>query len=538
MLEGREVVSKKGVVAAWPEEAARIGVRILEEGGNAMDAASAASLACAVRMPTKNGIGGYVLAAVVLEGATGKVWSLDANAVAPEAAHEKMYDVLPMRASKKGVNENEYACSVRNDANIHGPLSIAVPGQMAGMGFLWEKWGQLKWEQIVAPCQELLENGFVCGETLASEIAAMREVIAHYPAAQKHLMPDGRPLRADDIWHRPDMEKTLARLATAGWRDFYEGELGRQIADGVQAAGGILTRADMAQYQPRLDEAYAVNFRGAEVFGPILPNGCLTSLQMLNMLECFAPVGDDQVEYWHRLAEVFKLAWRDRLRYLADPDFVDVPIARLLSKEYAAGRVEHLKNFPDFVDQQMMGLSSRTLEETLHLSVADAEGNVVAATISQGGTLGSCFAVEGTGIILGHGMCRLDPRPGGVNCIAAGKRPLNNVAPMVVRMPDRDVALGLPGGRRIISVGAQLAQRTVDFATSPHETSTASRLHVVVEEPVELSAGAYDKVAIGLEQLGHRVQRVDRVGGHAHMAEYQKEGGEMRAGGGGWAAGI
>ena len=172
MIEGKQITGTKGAVAAWPEEAARIGAGILEAGGNAMDAASAACLACAVMSPDKNGIGGYVLAAVVLKGKTGEVWSLDANAKAPAAAVADFYDVEPERDSPKGVNENEYGCTVRDDANVHGPLAVSVPGQMAGMGMLWERWGRLKWEQVMAPSQALVADGFPFGAVLADDIAS------------------------------------------------------------------------------------------------------------------------------------------------------------------------------------------------------------------------------------------------------------------------------------------------------------------------------------------------------------------------------
>ncbi|HIL07743.1 MAG TPA: hypothetical protein EYG11_03500, partial [Candidatus Latescibacteria bacterium] len=169
---------------------------------------------------------------------------------------------------------------------------------------------------------------------------------------------------------------------------------------------------------------------------------------------------------------------------------------------------------------------------------ADVEGNVVAATISQGGNLGSGVVVDGTGIVLGHGMNRLDPRPGGINSVAPNKRPLNNVAPMIIRLPDRDVATGLPGGRKIISVGAQLAQRVVDFAAGAQDVAEAPRLHVVVEEPIELSVGIDEEIAVELQQMGHRVERNARIGGMAHIAEYLRDERQVRAGGGGWAAGV
>ena len=536
MIEGHEIVSPCGAVAAGPEEAARVGARILAAGGNAMDAAAAASLVCCMLAPQSTGVGGYVLAAVVLEGGSGRVWSLDANAVAPAGARADIYQVQPRPAGVGGINEDEYDCQVQGNANVHGPLAVAVPGQMGGMGLLWERWGRLEWPQIVAPSLQLLAEGFPYGEGLAGSVRGEQEVIRRFEPTGQHLMPAGRLPEPGDIWHRPDMEKTLERLAAAGWRDFYEGELGRRIADYIQGAGGVLTRADMAGFAPRLSEPYAVSYRDARVYGPILPNGCFSSLQALQLLECFDPVPEDQVRYWHGLAEVLKLAWRDRLVYAADPDFVDVPIERLLSKEYAAGRAETLRQFPHYVDRLNWGGSPRAASETLHVSAADVEGNVVSATISQGGTFGSCVTVPGTGIILGHGMCRLDPRPGRANSVAPGKRPLNNTAPMILRLPDRDVGIGMPGGRRIISVAVRLAQQLVDFKASAYAAAAAPRMHVMSAEPVAVLKGINPDIVDGLGEMGHQVEVVERIGGAVHGAEYLKT--AVRAGGNTWAAGV
>jgi len=537
MIEGREVVSAKGVVAAGPEEAARIGVRILEQGGNAMDAAAATCMACCMLEPHATGVGGYVCAAVVLEGASGRVWSLDANSIAPVAAHERMFEVMPIQEGASGINEKEYNCSVKDNANVYGPLAVGPPGMMAGMGLLWERWGRLKWSDIVAPSLKLLEDGFPYGR-VAEAIGANEVVIRRFEPTARHLMPEEKLPEPEDLWHRPDMEKTLARIASSGWRDFYEGEIGRAIADYIRRIGGILTREDMATFEPRITEPYRITYRDAEVYGPILTNGCLSSLQILNMLECFEPVSDDTVTYWHRLTEILKLAWRDRLRYLGDPEFVDVPVQRLLSKDYAAGRVETIRQFPEHVDRLELPTPGASPHGTLHVSTGDVEGNLVSVTISQGGAFGSCVTVPGTGIILGHGMCRLNPRLGHANSIGSRKRPLNNVAPMIVRMPDRDVAVGLPGGRRIISVGAQLAQRIIEYGATAYEAVTAPRMHVELKEPVHISESVGASILDSLVATGHEVEPAWGVAGAAHNAEVLKREGRVRAGGNTWAAGV
>ncbi len=538
MIEGYEVQSSRGAVAAGPPEAARVGARILQDGGNAMDAAAATSLACCMLAPQATGVGGYLACAVVLEGKSGKIWSLDANSVAPSAAREDMYQILPARYPSGPINEGEFECSVRDNANVYGPLAVGVPGQLAGMGTLWEKWGRLEWPAIVAPAQKLLADGFPFGEGLANALQQQEGMIRGFEPMAHHFMPAGKVPRPEDIWHRPDMEKTLERLSSAGWRDFYDGELGRRIADYIQGGGGLLSREDMANYQVRLGDPHGVSYRDAQIYGPVLPNGCLSALQILQMLECFESLSDSEVYYWHRLAEILKLAWRDRLHYLGDPDFVEVPIERLLSKEYAAGRVESLRQFPQHVDRLQQGHSGKPMAETLHVSTADTEGNVVSITITQGGGFGSFVVVPGTGVLLGHGMCRLDPRPGRKNSVAPGKRPLNNTATMILRLPDRDVALGMPGGRRIISVAPRMAHLMVDNGAGAHPVATAPRMHVTAEEPIEVLKGMEPEIVEGLEEMGHTLEVIGRVGGGAHGAEFFKEDKRVRAGGNTWAAGV
>ena len=520
MIEGREVVSRRGAVAADPPEAARIGSRVLAAGGNAMDAIAAAGIAGCMLAPAAAGIGGYVGCAVVLsgDGQGQRVWSVDSNAVAPASAHDHMFEVISLGSpaerledtramQSNGTNEKEYACRVRDDANVVGPLAVAVPGVMGCIGTLWERWGRLEWRQIVEPSRELLENGL--------QLAG----------------PDG-------LRHRPEMAETLGHIAEAGWQDFYRGELARKIADGVQGAGGILTRDDMAAFEPRVTEPYGSSYRDSSVHCAILPNGGLTCLQILNMMECFDPPPVGSVEYWHLVAEVLKLAWRDRLRHLGDPDFVSVPVRRLLSKDYAAGRVESIRQFPRHVDMLIPPRAQEHEHGTFHFSSADAEGNLVSMTLSHGGGFGSKFVVRGTGIVLGHGMCRFDPRPGRPNSIAGGKRPLNNTCPVLVRLPDRDIAAGLPGGRRLVSVAAQIVQRMVDFGASAYEAAESPRLHVGAHEPLELMESVGSPILDGIGEIGHTVRKVRAVAGAAHCAEVLRGKALVRAGGNGWAAGV
>ena len=520
IVEGCQVLGTEGAVAAGPPEAARIGARILRDGGNAADAIAAACIAGCMLEPNRAGIAGFVGCGVVLEpdGESDHIWSVDANAVAPDAAHERMFEVTPLTGAETSdrdasllqsyfINEDEYSCHVRQRSNIFGPLAVAVPGVMACIGTIWERWGCLQWRQIVEPSQSLLADG---------------------------LMLPG----PDQIEHRPEMESTLGRLAKAGWRDFYDGELGHTIADSVHSAGGILTRKDMADYQPRVTEPYSSTYRNASLYCPILPNGPLSCLQILNMLECFEPSSTDDVAYWHRLAEILKIAWRDRVRYLADPDFVDVPVQRLLSKACAVERVENIRLFPDRVDTSESPVTAGNPGDTFHMSSADARGLMVSVTLSHGGDFGSGFVVPGTGIVLGHGMCRFDPKPGHANSIAPRKRPLHNCCPMIARLPERDIAIGLPGGRRVVSVNAQMVQRMVDFNATGFEAITAPRMNLGVQEPVEVTNSVSETVVKGLTELGHTVITMAAVAGPAHCVEVLKKDRQIRASGNVWAAGL
>ena len=427
-----------------------------------------------------------------------------------------MFSVIP-KGTSGGLNENEYQCSVRGDANVSGPLAVGVPGVMAGIGRLHEKWGRLKWPALFMPSLELLDRGFPFGNSAAG-IRSREKVIRSLPAAQAHLMPGGKIPEPADIWHRPNMAGTLRRLARNGWREFYEGELGREIADHVRSLGGILTREDMKRFQPRLVAPYETSFRGARIHSGILSNGGLTVAQLLNMWDCMPRHALSDPMYWHQLAEAGKLAWRDRLRYFGD----GVAPERFLSKDYAAGRVESLLRFPKMVDRQPAPMAG-TSPGTVNISTADAEGNMVAVTLSHGGSFGSCVTVPGTGITLGHGMCRFDPRPGRPNSVGPNKRPLNNVCPTIIRLPDRDVALGLRGGRRIVSVVAHLCRQIVEHGASGFEAVSAPRLHVEEQDPIEVTRSLKPELVRELQALGHEVRLVNGVGGTANVCERLKD---------------
>ena len=494
MIEGVEITASQGVIATGPAGAARIGARIFELGGNAADATAAAALACTVLEPQAVDLGGYVFAAAVLDGSSDTVWSVDANAVAPSASREDMYQVLPMREGAPGINELEYGCSVEGDANVYGPLSVAVPGFVGGVGTLWQRWGSLQWDQIVAPARKLLEEGIGYG-LVSSAADFKRAVISRFPSTEAIL-----PAGAVGRWDRPDLLRTLGKLAEAGWRDFYDGEIGHCIADFVAEQGGILTREDMASFDTRTTEPYTGQYRNARLFTAIPPNGGYSVLDAMHDLENRDLALESDPRYWMEIADVLKRMWSHRL----------------------CGKP----------------CSTASPHGTIHIAAADRAGNLVSATISQGGLFGSCLAVPGTGIILAHGMCRFDPRPGLANSPGPKKRPLNNVCPMIIRMPGRDLAIGARGGRRIVSVAVQLVDRVVRQGATVRDAATRPRLHTITGDPIEISADFESHVRDSLTHAGLRLTVPNEVAGAVHGAEILSTGEILRGSGNTWAVGV
>ncbi len=366
---------------------------------------------------------------------------------------------------------------------------------------MWERWGRLQWPQIVAPARALLDTPLPYS-LIRKDVIIKHDAVVRYPSTTALLLPGGADCipPEDAVWLRPELARTLDRLAAAGWRDFYSGELAHAIADFVLSQGGILTREDMAAFTPRITGPCSAAYRGAEVHTAIAPNGGFSVLAALADLESQEVLPDSNPLYWDRMAKTLANMWTARL--------ADTP---------PSGASPH---------------------GTVHVAAADRSGALVSATISQGGLFGSCLAVPGTGIILSHGMCRFDPHSGRANSPGPRKRPLNNVCPLLIRMRGRDVAIGARGGRRIVSVSVQLAQRIVDDGAGVFGAATGPRIHTITGNPLEVSRNFPPGIHHALERAGYRIEIPDEVAGAAHGVEFFPADRRIRAGGNTWAAGI
>ncbi len=479
--------------------AAEAGAAVLERGGNAFDAAVAAGFVEAVVSPANCGIGGYGATGVGFQAARGHVIALDADAVAPKAAKAGMFPTLP------GRDPNDYR--LPDDRHKRGPLSVAVPGVLGGLLTLLEHWGHLDRKAVMEAAIRHAREGVVLTPGQAKTWLTMRGV----------PLPATLPERVG----MPDLAETLEAIADEGRNLFYSGRIGRAIAEHVRGLGGLLTPEDMAAYEARVVEPVTVAVRGRTVATVPPPSGGLTSLQiaaLMDRLDRDKRLGEpDSARTFEAFLEVLKVAWEERLTTLADPRWMERPPADLLTDEHLDRLLSLVRDgLADPGPGQLV--APDPLRGTVHLAAADAEGNLVAWTQTHGGGFGSGLMVPGTGIVLGHGMCRFEPRPGWPNSVAPGKRPLHNMAPTLVLHDGRAVlAAGASGGRTIVNNVAALLARVLLLDQSPADALAAPRLQCETLEPAVIESKAGEAVLSALRDRGHDIRTVNRDAGKAHL---------------------
>lgn len=502
-------MGRAGMVVSTHRAAAEAGARILERGGNAVDAAVATAFAVGVAQPFSAGVGGGLFALVRLE--DGRVVALDARETAPAAATETMY-VEP------GVPER---------ASVHGPLAVAVPSFVPGAIELLETHGTLPLSVVLEPAIELAEEGVRLGRYHARLAGFMRGRLS------KERFPETWRIQFAPFASRPmlgatlvqaDLGRSLRLLAMRGESVFRDGEVGRAIVAEVQRRGGLLSLDDLRDYRPRWREPVLGEYRGVRVASfPPPSSGGAVLVEALNVLEGFdlASLRPGSAPAIHLVTEAMKLAFADRAAYMGDSDFVDVPLARLTSKAYAerqraridaevATRIEAPGSIPDDAG-------------TTHLSVSDAAGRAVALTMTINTPFGSGITVPGTGVVLNNEMDDFAVAKGtpnsyglidtrGANLVAPGKRPLSSMTPTIL---DRDGRLfmvsGSPGGPRIISTTLLTILNVVDWGMDPQAAAAAPRFHHQWDpDRLRVEPEIADEVIEALRARGHEVERSGR----------------------------
>lgn len=513
--EKRPATGPRGMVVTNHPLASAAGSQILLAGGNAIDAAVGSLFALTVVEPMMVGILGGGLSHIRLS--DGRHIVLDGLSTAPRRATPDMYETLS--------DEIGRSRDTRDRENLIGPKAIAVPGALAGWCEALARFGTLPLAEVLEPAIRLAERGFIATPYLSTCIGDAAADLAGDPALAALLLPGGHPLAAGERLVQTDYAKTLRLIAEQGPDALYRGPLGAALAGHLQANGGLVDEADLAAYRVVEREAVRGTYRGREIVGPPPPaSSGVHIVQMLNLLEGYdiGALGFGSTDAVHLLAEALKIAFADRAVATADPDFVPVPVAELTDKAYA----ERRRGALDLARAQrwQAGIGGGESADTTHVTVADAHGNVVAATQTINGIFGACVQIPGTGMIANNYMFNFDPHPGRALSIAPGKRVFTSMAPMMVLRDGRlDVALGLPGALRIFPSALQAIVNLIDHGMSLQEAVEAPRIWTE-GGVLELEPGIPDSVADALAARGHQILRVPRVAGGMNAIRVDPDG--------------
>lgn len=515
VCEKQPASGPRGMVVTNHPLGSAAGSEQLLAGGNAVDAAVAALFALTVVEPMMVGVLGGGLMHLRL--ASGEHLVLDGISTAPARVHGAMYepvsDVLP-----------DYQETVGRK-NLVGPLAVAVPSALAAWCEALAKYGTKPLAEVMAPAIRFAEEGFTITPYLRECVADTAADLAHDAELAALLLPGGAPIQAGSRLRRPDYAASLRRIAQEGPAALYAGGLGKALADFMRASGGLIDEQDLACVRPITRAPIRVTYRGHEIVGPPPPSSAGVHIaQMLGILEGFdiARLGFATPDGVHLLAEVLKIAFADRAVATADPAFVEVPVERLISHAYAAERRAEIAM--DRAQDWKPGVALKESADTTHVTVADHEGNVVAATQTINGLFGARIAVPGTGLICNNYMYNFDPHPGHALSIAPGKRVFTSMAPMIALRDGRlAFALGLPGGLRIFGSAMQALVNLIDHRMTPQQAVEAPRVWTQ-GHLLELEPGIPDATAEALAARGHRVARVPRVGGGMNAIAWAPDG--------------
>ena len=506
--------SRHGMVAAANEQASEAGVAMLRGGGNAVDAAVAASFAISVLRPQSTGIGGggFLLLYLAKEQ---KTLAIDFRERAPLKATRDMF-----------VRDGEAVPSLSRT----GPLAVAVPGTVAGLAEVQQRYGSLSLEEVMQPAIRLAEDGFPVYPHLARAIAYRAKVLGESEATRAVYYRNDQPLRQGDLFVQKDLARTLRAIAKDGKDAFYTGRVAEAIVTEMQRIGGVLTQDDLDQYRVIDRTPVTGSFQERRIYSmPPPSSGGVLIVQMLNVLSGFPlqKLGFQTPGATHLLTETLRLAFRDRAQYLGDTDFVSVPVDRLVSSTYAEdlrGKIDVSQATPSQgIPQTPTGKVEST--STTHLSVIDKAGNAVATTQTVNLYFGSGVMVPGTGIMLNDEMDDFNAQPDqpnafgligktDANAIAPRKTPLSSMSPTIVTRDGKvELVIGGPGGSRIISsvlqvmlnvLAYQMSLPDAMFATRIHHQWYPDRLNLEVQTGSE-SHGLVEK----LQAMGHTVKTVE-----------------------------
>lgn len=507
IVPAQTILAHNGMVVAQEQRSARIGIEILDRGGNAVDAAVAVGFALAVTYPRAGNIGGGGFMVIHL-GKTGEDAAIDYRETAPAAATETMFlDANGEPDPKKSRDSG---------------LSVGVPGTVAGLALAHAKYGsgKLSLAELIEPAIELARNGVEIVDDIADTLPLAQPRIARWhSSAPVFLNSDGTVLMPGQDLLQPDLAITLRAIASDGPKGFYEGPVAEKIVAAVRKAGGVMTTEDIKNYRAILREPVRGTYRGYDIVSmPPPSSGGVHLIEMLNILEGYDLAKLPRGESLHVLAEVMKRAYADRATFMGDPDSVKMPVAGLISKKYAAALRTQIGNRATPATEVRSGNPADFEgQNTTHFSVIDSDGNAVSNTYTLNFSYGLGLVAEGTGVLLNNELDDFTSKPGTANAYGLvgynanlpgpGKRPLSSMTPTIVMKDGKPFLItGSPGGSRIISTVLQIIVNVIDFHLPVDQAVSAPRVHHQWQ-PDELSAepGISPEILDGLVKRGHKV---------------------------------
>lgn len=462
---GRDATSTKAMATASKYEVSQVGAEIMSKGGNAVDAAVAMGFALGVCEPFTSGLGGGGLATI--HTAEGENFFIDFREVAPAAA------TLDLYVDASGEN---------NGNTKEGGLASGVPGEVAGLLYLLEHHGTMSREEVMEPAIRIANEGFTVSAYCANAISDAYEKTQKFPEMSKvYLDENGLPWEEGSVITNPDLGKALQLIADQGADVFYKGEIGEAMVATLAKYDGVMTMDDLAGYEVHELEPVTGDYRGYTVISSPPPSSGGTHLiEILNILENFdmASMEVNSAEYVHLFAETFKLAFADRAKYMADTNFVTVPLGGLTSQAYADKRAQDIDLNVAMEQAAPDDPSPYEHTDTTHFSVADVDGNCVAITKTINYYFGSGVMVDGYGFMMNNQMDDFSTDSESVNKIEPGKKPLSSMSPTVVLKPDGSpfLVLGTPGGSRIFSGVAEVISRVIDSKMDLHTAISVPKI--------------------------------------------------------------
>lgn len=506
------VYARNAMVVTAERHATEVGVKVLRNGGNVVDAAVAVGFALAVTEPNAGNLGGGGFMLIRL--ADGRSTFIDFREMAPGSAHRDMY-------------LDDHGRPTRD--SVTGYRASGVPGTVRGLALALKKYGTKPWDAMVAPAERLAREGFPLTWDLAESLKGSSR-LALFPESQRVFRNGGRPLDLGTTLKQPDLAKTLGRIANIGPDEFYTGETARLIAADMAAHGGTITADDLERYTAKERSPVSGTYRGHTVLSSPPPSSGGTGvIQILNILEEFdlKKTGAGSAATIHLVAEAMRRFFADRAQFFGDTDFVDIPLEGMLSKEYAEKRrstirTDRASSSESVGDSDPAGYES---DETTHYSVVDADGNAVAVTYTLNGGFGSGVTAKGTGVLLNNEMDDFTAKPGSPNmfgllqsennAIEPRKRPLSAMSPTIVTNDNGTrLVLGAQGGPTIITQVTQVIIDVLDFGMNVQQAVDFPRFHhqwmpdLLYLEP----SGASADTRRALEALGHKLNFGRRLG--------------------------